>query len=178
MVLHYGHRDKITLIHHPTTRRHAQPPHLLWGAGRGRQASWVDDRFGGNILRQNSGCQPLLFLTPLIIKCCSCCLLSNMFSLAASPCLPQALALQVTSRPLPAPSLTDSGPHEPATPGSIPPLFRPPRVSCREHGSIPGRGITVPHAALCDQRKDRKVTEQMLIREPLSKAARSNQTPR
>ena len=59
MVLHYGHRDKITLIHHPTTRRHAQPPHLLWGAGRGRQASWVDDRFGGNILSHSHQLLPL-----------------------------------------------------------------------------------------------------------------------
>lgn len=51
MLLHYGHRDKITLIHHPTTRRHAQPvSYLLGGPGRGRQASGVDSRFGGDIL--------------------------------------------------------------------------------------------------------------------------------
>ena len=39
---------------------HAQPPpYLLRGAGRGRQASWVDNRFGGNILSHSHQLLPL-----------------------------------------------------------------------------------------------------------------------
>lgn len=47
------------LTHHPTT---GDMPSLLltsFGAGRGRQAPWVDNRFGGNILSHSHQLLPL-----------------------------------------------------------------------------------------------------------------------